>query len=165
MSLHSVLGSVLWLFSCSVLSYSLDCSTPGFPVLHYLLEFAQTHVLRVNGAIQQCHPWTPCHPLLLLSSIFPSIRVFSNESALWSDGQSIVASASASVRWIFNEISPFNRYSWLISFQINWFGLLAVQCLESLSFLFYGWRKSGLRGKWNVEDYQVVSGETEHRLR
>ena len=76
MSLHSVLGSVLLLFSCSIfliLCDPMDCSTPGFPVLHCLPEFAQT---RVDGAIQQCHPWTPCRPLLLLSSVFPSIRSF-----------------------------------------------------------------------------------------
>ena len=60
-----------------------------------------------------------CHPLLLLPSIFPSIRVFSNESAV-------------RIRWPkywsfrFN-ISPFNEYSGLISFSLNWFDLLAVQ--------------------------------------
>ena len=60
-----------------------------------------------------------CHPLLLLPSIFPSIRVFSNESALclrWPK------------YWSFSfSISPSNIYSWLISFRINWFDLLAVQ--------------------------------------
>ena len=68
------------LFSHWVMSNSLwptDYSTSGFPVLHYLLEFAQTHV-----------PWMPsnhlilCHPFVLLLSVFPSIRVFSNESTL-----------------------------------------------------------------------------------
>ena len=60
-----------------------------------------------------------CHPLLCLPSIFPSIRVFSNESVL-------------RIRWpkywsfSFN-ISPFNKYSGLISFRIDWFDLLAVQ--------------------------------------
>ena len=60
-----------------------------------------------------------CHPLLLLTSIFPSIRVFSNESVLC-------------IRWpkywgfSFN-ISPSNEYSGLISFRTDWFGLLAVQ--------------------------------------
>ena len=56
-----------------------DCSTPGFPVHHYLLELAQTHVHKVSNAIQQSHP---CCSLLLLASIFPSIRVFSSELAL-----------------------------------------------------------------------------------
>ena len=53
----------------------MDCSTPGFPVLHHLLEFAQTYVYRVNHLIL-------CRPFLFLPSIFPSIGVFSNESAL-----------------------------------------------------------------------------------
>ena len=65
-----------------------------------------------------------CHPLLLLPSIFPSVRVFSNESAL----RYQVAS------WSFTfSISPSNEYSGLISFRINWFDLLAVQrTLKSL---------------------------------
>ena len=66
-----------------------------------------------------------CHPLLLLPSIFPSIRVFSNESALhvrWSK------------HWSFSfSISPSNEYSGLLSFRIDWFDLLAVQgTLKSL---------------------------------
>ena len=53
------------LFSCWVVSDSLqpmDCSTPGFPVLHYLLEFAQTHVHWVGDAIQPSHPLSPSSP-------------------------------------------------------------------------------------------------------
>ena len=64
---------------CPAFCDFMDCSTPGFPVLHYLPEFAQTNVHRVGDAIQSSHPLSP---LLLLPSIFPSIRVFSNESAL-----------------------------------------------------------------------------------
>ena len=60
--------------SCPTLCDPMDCSTPGFPVLHYLQQFAQTHVHRVNDDIQ---PSPPCH--LLLPSVFPSIRVFSKE--------------------------------------------------------------------------------------
>ena len=59
----------------------MDCSMPEFPVLHHLLEFAQTYVHGVEDAIQTSQPLL-CHPLFLLSSIFPSIRVFSNELAL-----------------------------------------------------------------------------------
>ena len=66
-----------------------------------------------------------CHPLLLPPSIFPSIRVFSNESVLhirWPENWS----------FIFN-ISPSNEYSGLISFRTDWFDLLAVQgTLKSL---------------------------------
>ena len=92
----------------------MDCSTPGFPVHHQLLELAQTHVHRVSDAIQ------PSHPLLLLPSIFPSIRVFSRpESVLlirWPK------------YWSFSfSISPSNEYSGLISFRIGWLDLFAVQ--------------------------------------
>ena len=66
-----------------------------------------------------------CHPLLLLSSILPSIRVFSNESVLHIRGPKY---------WSFSlSISPFNEYSGLISFRMDWFDLLAVQgTLKSL---------------------------------
>jgi len=65
--------------SCPTLCKPMNCSTPGLPVHHKLPESTQTHVHQVSDAIQ------PSHPLLSLSpppSIFPSIRVFSNESAL-----------------------------------------------------------------------------------
>ena len=65
--------------SCSTPCDPMDCSTPGFPVLHDLLEFAQIHVHWVSDATDHL---TLCHLLLLLPSIFPSIRVFSYESAL-----------------------------------------------------------------------------------
>ena len=98
----------------------MDCSMPGFPVHHQLLELAQPHVHQVSDAIQPSHP---LFPPLLLPPIFPSIGVFSNESALpirWSK------------YWSFS-ISPFHEYSGLISFRINWLDLLAVQgTLKSL---------------------------------
>ena len=104
----------LLLFSCSVVSDSLhpmDCSIPGFPVLHQLPELTQTHVHQVDDAIL-------CRPLLL-PSIFPSIRVFSSESVLhirWPK------------YWSFScSISPSNEYSGLISFRMDWLDLLAVQ--------------------------------------
>jgi len=94
---------------------------PGFPVHHQLLEPAQTHVHRVCDAIQPCHPLSS----LLLPAIFPSIRVFSNASALhirWPK------------YWSFSfSIGPSNEYSGLISFRIDWLDLLAVQgTLKSL---------------------------------
>ena len=94
---------------------------PGFPVFHQLLELAQTHVHRAGDIIQPCHPLS----YLLLPSIFPSIRVFSKEPVLhirWPN------------YWSFSFIiSPFNEYSELISFRIDWFDLLAVQeTLKSL---------------------------------
>ena len=62
--------------SCSTLCDPMDCSTPGLPVHHQLQEFTQTHVHWVGDAVQ------PSHPLSSPPSIFPSIRVFSNESVL-----------------------------------------------------------------------------------
>ena len=105
--------------SCPILCDPMDCSTPGFLVLHHFLELAETHVHQVSDAIQ------PSHPLSSLSSIFPSIRVFSNEPALrirWPKYQSFSFS-----------ISPSTEYSGLISFRIDWLDLFAVQgTLKSL---------------------------------
>ena len=106
--------------SCPTVCNPMDCSMPGFPALHYLPEFTQTHVHWVDDATTIS---SSCQPLLLLPSTFPSIRVFSNESALhirWPK------------YWSFS-ISPSNEYSGLISFRIDWFDLLAVQgTLKSL---------------------------------
>ena len=100
----------------------MNCSTPGLPVHHQLPEFTQTHVCLVSDAIQ------PSYPLLSPSSpalIFPSIRVFSSESALrirWSKFWSFSFSISAS-----------NEHLGLISFRMDWLDLLAVQgTLKSL---------------------------------
>ena len=99
-----------------------NCSTPGFPVIHYPLEFAQTHV---HGSVVPSSRLILCHPFLLLPSIFPSFRVLSNGQLFASGCQSIGASAS--------HISPSNEHSGLISFTIDWFDFLAVQgTLESL---------------------------------
>ena len=95
---------------CLTLCDPMICSTPGFPVLHYPLKFAQTHVHWVGDAIQPSHSLSP---LLLVLSIFPSIRVFSNELALrirWPN------------YWSFS-ISTSFEYSGLISFRIDWFHL------------------------------------------
>ena len=108
--------------SCPTLCNPMDCSMPCFSVHHQsqsLLKFMSTEsVMPAN------HPIL-CHPLLLLPSIFPSIRVFSSESALrirWPK------------YWSFSfSISPSNEHSGLISFRMDWFDLLAVQgTLKSL---------------------------------
>ena len=100
----------------------MDCSTPGFPVLHCLLEYAHIHVHWVNDAIWPSHHLSP---YLFLSSGFSSIRVFSNESAYCVKWPKY---------WSFSfSISPSNEYSGLISFRIDWFDLLAIQrTLKSL---------------------------------
>jgi len=101
--------------SCLTLCDPMDCSMPGFPVLHYLPELAQTHVQQVGNAIQPSHPLSP---LLLLPSILTSIMAFSSESALH-----IRWPKYYSFRFC---ISSTNEYSGLISFVTDWFDLLAV---------------------------------------
>ena len=94
----------------------MNHSTPGLPVHHQLLKSTQTHVHWVNDAIQPSHPLSSPSPLPL---IFPSIRVFSNESAL-------------RIRWpkywsfSFN-ISPSNEHPGLISFRMDWLDYFTVQ--------------------------------------
>ena len=116
---------ILVQFSHSVTSNSfnpMDCSMPGFPALYYLPNFAQTHVHWDGDNTEPSHPLCP---LLLLPAVFPSIRVFSNESVLH-------------IRWpkcwrFSFSITPSIEYSRLISFGIGWFGLLAVhRTLKSL---------------------------------
>ena len=109
--------------SCPTLCNPMNRSTPGLPVHHKLLEFTQTYIHRVSDAIQPSHPLCP---LLLLPPIPPSIRVFSNESALlmrwpkyWSFSFSII---------------PSKEIPGLISFRMDWLDLLAVQgTLKSFS--------------------------------
>ena len=108
--------------SCLTLCNPVDCSTPGFPVLHHLLELAQTHVHQVGDAIQPSHPLSP---LLLLPSVFPSSRVLSNESALHTRGPKYWSLSLG--------ISPSSGCSGLTSFRMDWFDVLAIQgTLKSL---------------------------------
>ena len=72
----------------------MACSTPGYPVHHQLPELTQTQVYQVSDATQPSHPLCP---LLLLPSIFPSIRVFQMTQFFASGGQRIGVSASALV--------------------------------------------------------------------
>jgi len=94
----------------------MNCSTPGFPVFHYLPESA--HIVMPSN-----HPIFR-RPLFLFPSVFLSIRVFSNESALHTRPK----------YWSFSfSISPPIEFSGLILFRIDWFDLLAVQgTLKSL---------------------------------
>ena len=112
--------------SCPTLCDPMNCSMPGLPVHHQLLEFTQTHVHRVGDAIQHLNfHLNFCSPFLLLPSIFPSIRVFSKESALrirWPKYCSFSFSSS-----------PSNEHPRLVSFRMDWLDLLAVQgTLKSL---------------------------------
>ena len=101
---------------------TMDCSMPGFLVLHHLPSLLK--LMSIESMMPSNH-LILCHPLLLLLSIFPSIRIFSSESALH-------------IRWpkywsLNFSISTSNEYSRLISFRIDWFHLLAAQgTLKSL---------------------------------
>ena len=92
----------------------INCSTPGFPVLHYLLELLK--FMSIESVMPSNH-LILCHSFLLLPSVFPSVRVFSNESFLhirWPK------------YWSFS-INPSSEYSGLISFRMDWLDLLAIQ--------------------------------------
>ena len=94
--------------SCLTLCDPMDRSTPGLPVHHHLLEFAQTHVHQVSDAPSHL---ILCQPLLLLPLIPPSIKAFSNESTLrmrWPKYRSFSFS-----------ISPSNKHPGLISFRMD----------------------------------------------
>ena len=94
----------------------MDCSRPGFLVLH--ISWSLLKLTSIESMMLSNH-LILCHPLLLLSSIFPSIRVFSNESFLhirWPK------------YWSFSfSTSPSNEYSGLTSLRIDCLDLLAVQ--------------------------------------
>ena len=99
--------------SCLTLCDPMDCSTPGFPVHRY---FPSLLKLTSIESVMPSNHLTLCYPLLLLPSIFPSIRVFSNESVLhirWPKYRSFSFS-----------ISPSNDYSGLISFRMDCFDLV-----------------------------------------
>ena len=101
----------------------MDCSTSGFPVLHFLLEFAQTHVHWVDDAIQPSHPLSPPSP--------PAIKLSQYQGVF--QGVGCLYHVPQYYRFSFS-ISPSNEYSGLISFRIDCLlALLAVQgTLKSL---------------------------------
>ena len=120
--LNDTSGLLVFYICCSVAELSptlcdpMDCIMPGIPVLHYLLELAQTHVRWVGDAIQPSRPLKPPSPLAL--NLSQHQGVFQWVSRLpW-----------VPKCWSFSfSISPSNDYSGLISFRIDWFDLLALQ--------------------------------------
>ena len=107
---------------CSTLCDPMDCSMPGFPVLHHLLELAQTHVHWVSDTIQPSCPLSYPSPL--------DFNLSQHQGLVWESALRIMWPKD----WSFSfSISPSNEYSWLISFRIDWFDLLTVQgTLKSL---------------------------------
>ena len=100
----------------------MDCSMPGFPVYHQLLELNQIHIHQVGDAIQPSHP--------LLSPPPPTFNLSQHQGLF----QSVSSSYQVAKYWSFSfSISPSNEYSGLISFRTYWFDPLAVQgTLKSL---------------------------------
>ena len=94
----------------------MDCSTPGF--LSFVISWSLLKLMSIKSVMPSNH-LILCHSLLLLPSIFPSIRVFSNESVLLIRGSKYQSFSFS--------ISPSCEYSGLISFRIDWFDLLTVQ--------------------------------------
>ena len=124
--------------ACLTLCDPMDCSTPGLPVYHQLLDFTQADVHRVGDAIQ------PSHPLLSPSPPAPppSISVFSNESTLRMKWPKY---------WSFSfSISSSNEHPGLISVRMDWLELLAVQgTLKSL--LQHHSSKASILVHWNSQ--------------
>ena len=107
--------SCVWLFATP---WTAACqASPSITNSQSLLEFMSIESMMPSNHL------IFCHPLLLLPLVFPSIRVFSNESVL---------PIRCPKYWSFSfSISPSNEYSGLISFRIDWFDLLAVQEMDS----------------------------------
>ena len=148
----------LELFSHSDVSDSATswtaCSIPGFPALHCLPELTQTHF--VESVLPSSHVILCC-PLLLLPSIFPSIRVFSSEQALcirWPK------------YWCFSfSISPSNKHSGLISFRIDWFDLLAVQGTLKSLLQYHSWKNQFFSAQYFFRDTaKCLSHESEEQV-
>ena len=111
----SALHVVVQLLSHVWLCKTMDCNTPGFPILHLLSLLKLISI----ESVKPSNHLILCRPLLLLPSIFPSIRVFSNESALHIKWPKY---------WSFSfSISPSNEHPGLISFRVDWSDLRAVQ--------------------------------------
>ena len=102
--------------SCLTLCDPMDCSVPSLLFYHQFLCMLR---LMSIGSVMPSNHLILCCPLLLLPSIFPSMRVFSNESVLCSRWPKY---------WSFSfSISPFSEYSGLISFTMDWLDLLGIQ--------------------------------------
>ena len=120
----------------------MDCSTPGLPVHHQLSELPQTQVHQVNDAIQSSHS--------LSSPSSPTFNLSQHQGLL----QWVSSLHQLAKHWSFSfNISPYNEYSRLIAFSIDWFDLLAVQetqesspapqfkSINSLMLRFLYWRR------------------------
>ena len=133
---------------CQTLCNSMDRSTPGLPVHHQLLDSLK--LMSIELVIPSNH-LTLCRPLLLMPSIFPTIRVFSNESALHIQWPKY---------WSFSfSISPSNEHSGLISFRMDWFDQVVAPRLACLRL-----KSVCLRGKQNLKLRSRGMGNTDGKF-
>ena len=149
--------------SCPTLCDPMNCSTPGLPVHHQLLDFTQTHVHRVSNAIQPSHP---LHPLLLLPSIFPSIRVFSKSWPLLIQACMLMANCpqTGSKSLIIHEQNlafPWNRNSiiWVISISYENY----TSITQAPYFLFIQKLKKYLMCMHSVESDSAILWTADHQ--
>ena len=141
--------------SCPTLWDPMDCNTPGFPVHHQLRSLPKLMSIEL---VMPSNHLILCHPLLLLPSIFPSIRVFSNESVLHIRWHFIGASAIASVL-------PVNIQDW---FPLGLTGLISLQSKRLSSIfsnttvqmhqfsgaqLFYSWTLTSIHDYWKNHSF------------
>ena len=118
--------------SCPTLCHPMDCSMPGLPVHHQLLEFTQTHVHWVGDAIQSSYPlWSPSLPALNLSQHRFLLQWV--DSFFFSPIFFIVFCVRWPKYWSFS-ISPSKEYSGLISFRIDWLGQLSLAMARFLTY-------------------------------
>jgi len=150
---------------CPTVCDPKDYCMPSFPVLHHLLEFAKT--MSIESLMPSNH-LILCRPLFPLPSIFPSIEVFSNESALHFRWPKF---------WSFSfSLSPSNEYLGLIYFRIDWFDLLVVQVtLKSLlqnhnsehqlfgAQLFYGPVLTSVHDYWKNHSFNNMDHQFDHQ--
>ena len=129
--LHWCLLCHYWFISqsCLTLCDPMDCSTPGFPVFHHFPELAQTHVHWVSDATQP----PSCHPLLLLPSVFPIVRVCSNESVVCIWGPNYWS-------FSFSTVLPMNNQGW---FPLGLTGLISLLS-KGLSRVFSSTQSKGI---------------------
>ena len=134
---------------CPALCDPMNCSTPGLPVHHQLLESTQTHVHWVSDAIQPSHPLLSPSPLM--PSIFPSIRIFSNESALCIRWQSIGGSTSTSVPQV-------NTQDWS---PLGWTGWISLQS-KGFSRVFFNNTESAISIPISLPSWASLSPSRSH---
>ena len=160
-NIKSKIAVIQSLSQCSVqllgIPWPMICSTPGLPVLHYVLG-SLLKLMSIELVMPSNH-LILCHPLYLLLSMFPSIRVFSSELTLCTQWPKY---------WSFSfSISPSNEYSGLTSFRMDWFELYCPKDsqesspapeFKSINFsalsLLYGPTLTSVHHYWKINSFE-----------